>query len=158
MRPPASKVMSLGGAVAWRGTATGRVAFTNGVFDLLHPGHVDLLTTARATADALVVGINSDESVRRLKGPGRPVRSAPDRAYVLAGLECVDVVVVFPEETPLAIIRALHPDVLIKGGDYAAADVVGRADVEGWGGRLVIVPLTAGYSTTKTIDLLRDHN
>ncbi len=141
--------------MAWRGAA-GRVAFTNGVFDLLHPGHVDLLIAARTTADALVVGINSDSSVRRLKGRGRPVRSEADRAYVLAALECVDAVVIFPENTPLAIIRALHPDVLIKGGDYAAADVVGRADVEGWGGRLVIVPLTAGHSTTATIESLRD--
>ena len=148
--------MSLGEAVAWRGTVTGHVAFTNGVFDLLHPGHVDLLTAARATADRLVVGINSDDSVRRLKGPGRPVCADADRAYVLAALECVDAVVVFPEDTPLAIIRALHPDVLVKGGDYAPADVVGRAEVEGWGGRLVIVPLTAGHSTTNTIDSLRD--
>jgi D-beta-D-heptose 7-phosphate kinase/D-beta-D-heptose 1-phosphate adenosyltransferase len=148
--------MSLGGAVVWRGAATGPVAFTNGVFDLLHPGHIDLLSAARATAHALIVGINSDESVRRLKGPGRPVRSAVERAYVLAALESVDAVVIFPEDTPLAIIRSLHPDVLIKGGDYAPADVVGRTDVEGWGGRLVIVPLTAGHSTTKTIDSLRD--
>lgn len=155
MRPPASKVLSLGDAVAWR-AAAGRVAFTNGVFDLMHPGHVDLLVAARGTADALVVGINSDASVRRLKGAGRPVRSESDRAYVLAALECVDAVVIFPEDTPLAIIRALHPDVLVKGADYAPADVVGRPDVEGWGGRLVIVPLTAGHSTTATIESLRD--
>src|SRR6185437_4996614 len=95
VRAPASKVLSLGGAMRWRADA-GRVAFTNGVFDLLHPGHVDLLLTARNTADALIVGINSDDSVRRLKGAGRPVRSAADRAYVLAALECVDAVVVFP--------------------------------------------------------------
>ena len=157
MRPPASKILSLGDAVAWR-AAAGRVAFTNGVFDLLHPGHVDLLLAARATADALVVGINSDDSVRRLKGAGRPVRSETDRAYLLAALECVDAVVIFPEDTPLAIIRALHPDVLIKGGDYAPADVVGRSEVEGWGGRLLIVPLSAGHSTTATIDSLRDRN
>jgi rfaE bifunctional protein nucleotidyltransferase chain/domain len=157
VRPPASKVLSLGDAVAWR-AAAGRVAFTNGVFDLLHPGHVDLLLAARATADALVVGINSDDSVRRLKGAGRPVRSEADRAYLLAALECVDAVVIFPEDTPLAIIRALHPDVLIKGGDYAPADVVGRLEVEGWGGRLVIVPLSPGHSTTATIDSLRDRN
>lgn len=142
--------------MAWRRAADGRVAFTNGVFDLLHPGHVDLLTAARATADHLVVGINSDESVRRLKGPGRPIHSDAHRAYLLAALESVDAVVVFPEDTPLAIIRTLHPDVLIKGGDYAPADVVGRTDVESWGGRLVIVPLTAGHSTTNIIDSLRD--
>ena len=155
MRPPASKILSLGDAVAWR-AAAGRVAFTNGVFDLLHRGHIDLLVAARATADALIVGLNSDDSVRRLKGTGRPVRAESDRAYVLAALECVDAVVIFPEDTPLAIIRAVHPDVLIKGGDYAPADVVGREDVEGWGGRLVIVPLTAGHSTTATIASLRD--
>ncbi len=155
MRPPASKVLSLGDAVAWR-AAAGRVAFTNGVFDLMHRGHVDLLLAARGTGDALIVGVNSDESVRRLKGAGRPVRSESDRAYVLAALECVDAVVIFPEDTPLAIIRALHPDVLVKGGDYAPADVVGRPDVEGWGGRLVIVPLTVGHSTTATIESLRD--
>ena len=142
----------------WRGDFWGRVVFTNGVFDLLHPGHVDVIKAARAAGDALVVGINSDDSVRRLKGAGRPVRSEADRAYLLAALECVDAVVIFPEDTPLAIIRALHPDVLIKGGDYAPADVVGRSEVEGWGGRLVIVPLSPGHSTTATIDSLRDRN
>ena len=86
------------------------------------------------------------------------MRSEADRAYLLAALECVDAVVIFPEDTPLAIIRALHPDVLIKGGDYAPADVVGRSEVEGWGGRLVIVPLSPGHSTTATIDSLRDRN
>lgn len=155
MRPPDAKVLSLGDAVAWRPSA-GRIAFTNGVFDLLHRGHVDLLIAARATADALIVGINSDASARRLKGADRPVRSEADRAYLLAALECVDAVVIFPEDTPLVTIRALHPDVLIKGGDYLPADVVGRSDVEGWGGRLVIVPVTAGHSTTATIQSLRD--
>jgi D-beta-D-heptose 7-phosphate kinase/D-beta-D-heptose 1-phosphate adenosyltransferase len=157
-RDPAGKIRDWSDAERWRASQRGRVVFTNGVFDLLHPGHVDLLLAARGTADALVVGINSDDSVRRLKGAGRPVRSEADRAYLLAALECVDAVVIFPEDTPLAIIRALHPDVLIKGGDYAPADVVGRSEVEGWGGRLVIVPLSPGHSTTATIDSLRDRN
>ncbi|HEV7838750.1 MAG TPA: adenylyltransferase/cytidyltransferase family protein, partial [Gemmatimonadaceae bacterium] len=92
------------------------MAFTNGVFDLLHPGHVDLLVAARETADALIVGINSDASVRRLKGPDRPIRSESERAYVLAGVEAVDLVVVFPEDTPLELVRLLEPDVIVKGG------------------------------------------
>jgi D-beta-D-heptose 7-phosphate kinase/D-beta-D-heptose 1-phosphate adenosyltransferase len=130
--------------------------FTNGVFDLLHPGHVDVLSGARAQGDLLVVGLNSDASVRRLgKGPGRPVRAEADRAYVLAALEAVDAVVVFDEDTPLELVRALQPDVIVKGGDYAAETVVGAADVTARGGRVVIIPLSPGYSTTATIALLR---
>ena len=143
-------------AVRWRDGLDGRVVFTNGVFDLIHPGHVDVLNVARARGDALVVGVNSDDSVRRLKGEGRPVRSEADRAYVLAALEAVDAVVLFAEDTPLELIRALHPDVLVKGGDYTPETVVGRRDVEAWGGEVVIVPLTAGHSTTSIIERLRD--
>ena len=143
-------------AVRWRDGLDGRVVFTNGVFDLIHPGHVDVLNVARARGDALVVGVNSDDSVRRLKGEGRPVRSEADRAYVLAALEAVDAVVLFAEDTPLELIRALHPDVLVKGGDYTPEAVVGRRDVEAWGGEVVIVPLTAGHSTTSIIERLRD--
>ena len=106
-------------AKRWRSGKKGQVAFTNGVFDLLHSGHVDVLFAARATADALVVGINSDDSVRRLKGPTRPVRTDAERAYVLAALECVDLVVIFPEDTPLNLVRHLKPDVIVKGGDYS---------------------------------------
>ena len=140
----------------WRDGLDGRVVFTNGVFDLIHPGHVDVLNVARARGDALVVGVNSDDSVRRLKGEGRPVRAEADRAYVLAALEAVDAVVLFAEDTPLELIRALHPDVLVKGGDYTPETVDGRRDVEAWGGEVVIVPLTAGHSTTSIIERLRD--
>ena len=150
--------MTWSDAARWRAAVPGRVVFTNGVFDLLHPGHVDLLLAARAAGDALIVGLNSDDSVRRLKGPSRPVRTLADRAYVLAALEPVDAVVAFSEDTPLALIRALHPDVLVKGGDYKPDDVVGRAEVESWGGRLLIVPLTAGHSTTAIIETLRDRS
>jgi rfaE bifunctional protein nucleotidyltransferase chain/domain len=133
-----------------------RVVFTNGVFDLLHPGHVDVLAGARSRGDSLVVGINSDESVRRLKGAGRPVRRQHDRAYVLAALEVVDVVVVFEQDTPLELVRLLEPDVIVKGGDYAPDDVVGAREVTARGGEVVIVPLTHGQSTTSIIERLRD--
>jgi D-beta-D-heptose 7-phosphate kinase/D-beta-D-heptose 1-phosphate adenosyltransferase len=143
-------------AALWRESRSGRVVFTNGVFDLIHPGHVDVLNAARAEGDSLIVGVNSDDSVRRLKGAGRPIRTESDRAYVLAALEAVDAVVLFGEDTPLELIRTLRPDVLVKGGDYTPETVVGRSDVEGWGGRVVIVPLTRGYSTTSIIERLRD--
>jgi len=154
---PLRKIMTWGEARRWRRAADGRVVFTNGVFDLLHPGHVDVLTGARARGDALVVGVNGDASVRRLKGPDRPVRSAPERCYVLAALEMVDAVVVFDEDTPLELIVALRPDVLVKGGDYTEAAIVGAREVLGWGGDVVIVPLTPGHSTTATIQRLRGH-
>ncbi len=143
--------MTRDAAAAWRGARRGPVAFTNGVFDLLHRGHVDVLCAARSEADALVVGVNSDASVRRLKGPGRPVRGHDERAFLLGALECVDAVVVFDEDTPLDLVRALRPDVIVKGGDYVPDAVVGAHDVVAHGGRVVIVPLTSGYSTTGTI-------
>jgi len=132
------------------------VIFTNGVFDLLHPGHVDILTKARRLGDSLVVGVNSDASVRRLKGEGRPIRSEAERAYVLAGLEAVDRVVVFDEDTPLESILALKPDVIAKGGDYTVDAIVGAKEVQGWGGRVEVIPLTPGHSTTSIIQKLRD--
>ena len=131
------------------------MCFTNGVFDLLHPGHVDVLAGARSLGDALIVGINSDASVRRLKGPERPVRSEAERAYVVAALEAVDCVVVFDEDTPLELIRTLHPDVLVKGGDYTEATIVGAPDVRSWGGEVQVIPLTPGQSTTNIIHTLR---
>ena len=134
----------------------GRVAFTNGVFDILHAGHVDVLSAARDAADALIVGVNSDESVRRLKGPTRPVRTDAERAYVLAALECVDLVVIFPDDTPLNLLKHLRPDVLVKGGDYSEATIVGAAEVKSWGGKVVVVPLTAGHSTTAIIQKLSE--
>ncbi|HVX39109.1 MAG TPA: D-glycero-beta-D-manno-heptose 1-phosphate adenylyltransferase [Gemmatimonadaceae bacterium] len=142
-------------ARAWRARVSGRVVFTNGVFDLLHPGHVDVLLGARACGDALVVGLNSDASVRRLKGPDRPVRNEAERAYVLAALQMVDAVVVFEQDTPIDLIRALEPDVLVKGGDYTEATIVGAPDVRARGGDVVVIPLTPGHSTTSTIERLR---
>jgi rfaE bifunctional protein nucleotidyltransferase chain/domain len=147
--------MSLDRARHWRATATGQVVFTNGVFDLLHPGHVDVLLTARLRGDALVVGLNSDASVRRLKGPERPVRSEAERAYVLAALEVVDVVVLFEQDTPLDLVVALEPDVIVKGGDYDESTIVGAAEVRARGGDVVVVPLTPGQSTTSIIEKLR---
>jgi rfaE bifunctional protein nucleotidyltransferase chain/domain len=154
-RLPADSILTREAAVQWRARQSGRVVFTNGVFDLLHRGHIDLLTTARGHGDALVVGINSDDSVRRLKGPGRPVRSAGDRAYVLAALAPVDAVVIFDDDTPLELIRALAPNVLIKGGDYTEATIVGAPDVRARGGEVVVVPLTPDQSTTAIMDHVR---
>ena len=142
-------------ARTWRAAQRGTVVFTNGVFDLLHPGHVDVLTAARAEGDVLVVGLNSDASVRRLKGPKRPVRTTAERAYVLAALEAVDAVVVFEEDTPLDLVRHLAPSVIVKGGDYSPDTVVGGAEVRAAGGRVVIVPLTPGQSTTSIIQQLQ---
>ena len=153
---PASKVMTLADAAVWRRGAAGKVVFTNGVFDLLHPGHIDVLLGARRCGDLLVVGLNSDDSVRRLKGPERPVRSESERAYVVAALQMVDAVVVFGEDTPLETVRALRPDVLVKGGDYTEATIVGAPDVRSWGGDVVVIPLTPGQSTTSIIQKLRD--
>lgn len=144
-------------AAAWRAGRRGRLVFTNGVFDLLHPGHVDVLVGARRHGDALVVGLNSDSSVRRLKGPGRPLQSESARSYVLAALEAVDAVVVFEEDTPLELIRHLRPDVLVKGGDYTEATIVGARDVVQWGGKIAVIPLTPGQSTTSIITRLRDN-
>jgi D-beta-D-heptose 7-phosphate kinase/D-beta-D-heptose 1-phosphate adenosyltransferase len=135
----------------------GRVVFTNGVFDLLHPGHVDVLLGARAFGDALVVGVNSDASVRRLKGPTRPVRNAAERCYVLGALAMVDAVVVFEQDTPFELLATLEPDVLVKGGDYTEGSVVGAREVRQRGGDVIIIPLTPGHSTTSTIERLRDH-
>ena len=153
---PASKVMSLADATVWRRGARGKVVFTNGVFDLLHPGHIDVLLGARRCGEHLVVAVNSDASVRRLKGPDRPVRAESERAYVLAALGMVDAVVVFGEDTPLEAVRALRPDVLVKGGDYAESTIVGASDVRARGGDVVVIPLTPGQSTTSIIKKLRD--
>jgi D-beta-D-heptose 7-phosphate kinase/D-beta-D-heptose 1-phosphate adenosyltransferase len=152
---PAAKVRDWAAATRWREGRRGRVVFTNGVFDLLHPGHVDVLLGARRAGDHLVVGLNSDASVRRLKGPERPVRSEAERAYVLAALEMVDCVVLFEQDTPLELIRTLRPDVLVKGGDYHEGTIVGAPDVRGWGGDVRVIPLTPGQSTTNIIQILR---
>ncbi|MEI6558082.1 MAG: D-glycero-beta-D-manno-heptose-7-phosphate kinase [Rhodospirillaceae bacterium] len=149
-----AKVLPLEGAAdrveRWRHQGR-RVGFTNGCFDLLHPGHVSLLQQARAACDRLVVGLNSDESVRRLKGETRPVQSELARATVLASLASVDLVVIFGEDTPLTLIRALRPDVLVKGADYTVDRVVGAELVQAYGGRVLLADLAAGHSTTATI-------
>ena len=154
-RNPAALVRTWPEALTWRKTVQGKLVFTNGVFDLLHPGHVDLLLGARAEGDALLVGLNSDESVRRLKGPSRPVRSVADRAYVLAALAVVDAVVVFDQDTPLDLVRYLEPDVIVKGGDYRPEMIVGAAEVTARGGRVVVIALTPGQSTTSILEKLR---
>jgi rfaE bifunctional protein nucleotidyltransferase chain/domain len=133
---PLEKIMDWESARSWRQARSGRVVFTNGVFDLLHPGHVDVLLAARRQGDFLIVAVNGDDSVRRLKGPERPVRTSPERCYVLAALAAVDAVVVFDEDTPLQLIMTLRPDVLVKGGDYTEASIVGAREVREWGGVL----------------------
>jgi D-beta-D-heptose 7-phosphate kinase/D-beta-D-heptose 1-phosphate adenosyltransferase len=149
-----AKIASLAAAVAqverWRRKGL-RIGFTNGCFDLLHPGHVSLLAQARAACDRLVVGLNSDASVRRLKGASRPVQNEASRATVLASLASVDLVAIFEEDTPERMIKALHPEVLVKGADYRVDQVVGGDLVTGWGGKVVLAELSPGHSTTATI-------
>ncbi|HWT89268.1 MAG TPA: D-glycero-beta-D-manno-heptose 1-phosphate adenylyltransferase [Candidatus Angelobacter sp.] len=132
-----------------------RVVFTNGCFDLLHPGHIQSLEQARALGDALIVGLNGDASVRELKGPGRPILPELERAEILAALECVDAVVIFQQMTPREIIAALLPDVLVKGGDWAGDQIIGREEVEAAGGRVVSIPVVPGYSTTAILAKMR---
>lgn len=138
----------------WRADGA-RVVLTNGCFDLLHPGHVALLEAARREGERLVVAINSDASVARLKGAGRPLVPAAERAETLLSLESVDRVVVYEDDTPLAVVRELRPDVLVKGADWAADEIVGRAEVEAAGGRVVRVALVAGRSTSALVARIR---
>ena len=160
-RPPEGhtpRVVSRGDCVAqareWQ--AAGRtVVFTNGVFDILHAGHVRYLAAARAEGDVLVVGVNTDETVRAAKGPDRPVHPAAERAELLAALKVVDLVVVFPEPTPAALIDAVQPDVLVKGADWPLDQIVGRETVWARGGRVVRVPTEEGHSTTGLIERIR---
>jgi len=155
LRFPSSKVMTLEQVAIWRRSVRGEVVFTNGVFDLLHPGHVDVLDLARREGAALVVGVNSDASVKRLKGPTRPIRTSVERIAVLAGLEAVDAVVLFEQDTPIELVRAIEPDVIVKGGDYSPETIVGADLVTARGGRVVVIPLVDGHSTTSTIEKLR---
>jgi D-beta-D-heptose 7-phosphate kinase/D-beta-D-heptose 1-phosphate adenosyltransferase len=156
MTSTAGKIRIRADAVAWRGTQPGPVVFTNGVFDLLHPGHVELLEAAKREGSALVVGVNSDAGARRLeKGPGRPVTPEDARARVIAGLAAVDCVVLFDEDTPEALIEALAPNVLVKGADYPRDAIVGADWVESHGGRVVRVPLVPGVSTSAIVERLR---
>ena len=152
-------ILSPDDAVAWLDRVKadgGRVVFTNGVFDLLHPGHVRYLRRARALGDALVVGVNTDRSVRVIKGESRPVTPENERAEILAALACVDVVVLFDEETPYELIKRIQPDVLVKGADWSEASMIGRDIVEARGGRVVRVPFEAGYSTTSIIEKIKE--
>jgi D-beta-D-heptose 7-phosphate kinase/D-beta-D-heptose 1-phosphate adenosyltransferase len=152
----AGKVRDVVDAIAWRARQTGSVVFTNGVFDLIHAGHVELLEAARREGDCLVVGLNSDSSVHRLgKGSGRPINGEAARARVLAGFAAVDCVVLFDEDTPLNLIHRVKPDVLVKGADYSREGIVGADFVESQGGRVVRVPLVSGYSTTSIVERLR---
>lgn len=160
MKPPvhpSEKVLSADEVLHRFGTPRcGRVVFTNGVFDILHRGHVEYLFAARALGDALVVGLNTDESVRRLgKGADRPINREMDRALVLAGLACVDAVTLFGDDTPHALITALLPDVLVKGGDYTVATIVGADEVMAAGGRVEVIPLVPGRSTTAILERAR---
>ena len=133
----------------------GKVVFTNGVFDLLHPGHIRYLQDARTLGDALIVGVNSDRSVRAIKGPERPITPENERAEILSALECVDAVAIFDEETPAEIIRRIQPDILVKGADWGPGNIVGRDTVEARGGRVVRMELSRGYSTTELIRRVR---
>jgi len=132
------------------------VVFTNGCFDLLHPGHIRSLELARELGDALIIGLNSDASVRQLKGEGRPVISELERAEILAALESVDAVVIFDDLTPRKVIAGLLPDVLVKGGDWPGDQIVGREEVEAAGGRVLSIPVVPGYSTTAILRKIRE--
>jgi D-beta-D-heptose 7-phosphate kinase/D-beta-D-heptose 1-phosphate adenosyltransferase len=132
------------------------VVFTNGVFDLMHPGHVRYLQAARMEGDALIVGLNSDRSVREYKGPSRPITPEGERAEILAALACVDGVAIFDEQTPERIIRDIQPDVLVKGADWAADAIVGRAIVEARGGRVIRMPIERGWSTSAIIEKIKN--
>jgi D-beta-D-heptose 7-phosphate kinase/D-beta-D-heptose 1-phosphate adenosyltransferase len=139
----------------WR-AARAKVVFTNGVYDLLHRGHVEYLEEARALGDRLVVGINTDASVRRLKGPSRPIVGEDDRAAVIRALACVDLVILFDDDTPLRLIEAVQPDVLVKGADYAPADIVGREVVEARGGVVTTIALREGLSSSEIVRRIRE--
>jgi D-beta-D-heptose 7-phosphate kinase/D-beta-D-heptose 1-phosphate adenosyltransferase len=141
-------------AARWR-LLSRKIAFTNGCFDILHAGHIASLTEAAQYADVLVVGINADASVRKLKGTSRPVNDEKSRALLIASLAVVDAVIIFGEHTPLDLIRALRPDVLVKGGDYRIEDIAGATDVLSWGGQVFINPIVPGFSTTGLIDKIQ---
>jgi rfaE bifunctional protein nucleotidyltransferase chain/domain len=132
-----------------------RIVFTNGVFDILHPGHLRYLQAARGHGDLLIVGLNSDASVRRNKGPERPINPEHERAEVLAALTCVDAVSIFDDDTPAGIIRRVQPDVLVKGADWSADQIVGRDTVEARGGKVILEAVERGYSTTTIIERIR---
>jgi len=132
-----------------------RVVFTNGCFDLLHPGHINYLEDAKKMGDILIIGLNSDDSIRNLKGPLRPVNGLADRAHMLTALRSVDLVVPFSQDTPINLIKALLPDVLVKGGDYMPDDIVGAKEVSKAGGEVIVVPFLGGYSSTTLINRIK---
>ncbi len=138
----------------WR-AAQKKIVFTNGCFDILHFGHLDLIAQAAGLGNILVVGLNTDASVKRLKGPERPMTQETDRAFQMASLLCVDAVTLFEEDTPLELITALRPDVLVKGGDYHHGNIVGADFVKSYGGEVAIIPFVDGYSTTSTIERIK---
>jgi len=155
-RPPADKILSRAELLARFARPRDRsVVFTNGCFDILHRGHIGYLVAARSLGDRLVVAVNTDQSVRRLKGSGRPVVPEADRAFLLAALEAVDAVTLFDEDTPRELIALLEPDVLTKGGDYSPDRIVGSAEVEAAGGKVVVIPFLTGHSTTAIIESIR---
>jgi len=159
MLPTHDKLLSLDAARTWRDELRvngRRLVFTNGCYDLVHPGHIGFLTAARALGDALLVALNTDASVRRNKGPSRPINPEVERAEVMAALRMVDAVILFDDDTPADIIAALLPDVLVKGEDWAADAVVGRDTVEAHGGSVVRLPIASGYSTSRIIEIVRD--
>lgn len=144
-------------AAGWR-VKSYQIVFTNGVFDLVHQGHIACLALAAEAGNKLIVGVNSDASVKRLKGDSRPVNDAMSRALVLAAMQYVDAVCIFEEDTPLELIKAVRPDVIAKGGDYAPETVVGNDLVSSYGGRTIIIPLVDGFSTTGTIERSKQQN
>ena len=131
------------------------IVFTNGCFDLLHPGHIDYLSKARALGDVLIIGLNDDASIRRLKGPDRPINPLADRAIMLSALKFVDLVVPFSEDTPLKLITAVKPDILVKGGDYQPNDIVGATEVRASGGKVIVMPFVDGHSSTSLIQRIQ---
>lgn len=151
-----TKAKALQRIASWR-VFGHRIVFSNGCFDLIHPGHIAYLEAARQLGDRLVLGLNADISVKKLKGENRPVYSEQARAKILAAMEFVDMVVIFEEETPLALIRQVSPDILVKGGDYAVEEIVGYEWVKKTGGEVCTIPLLKDYSTTSTIEKLRDN-
>jgi D-beta-D-heptose 7-phosphate kinase/D-beta-D-heptose 1-phosphate adenosyltransferase len=152
---PALDARALDAFVGAARNAGRRIVFTNGVFDILHPGHLRYLQAARRHGDLLIVGLNSDASVRRNKGPSRPVNPEDERAEVLAALDCVDAVSIFDDDTPAEIIRRVQPDILVKGADWPADQIVGRDTVESRGGKVILEPVEAGYSTSAIVISIR---
>lgn len=143
---------ALGNRLAMWRLLSNKIVFTNGCFDILHRGHIEYLSQARDKGNMLVIGLNSDASVKRLKGEGRPVQDEASRALVLASLRFVDAVILFDEDTPLDLIKFVEPDVLVKGGDYTEETIVGAAEVKARGGEVVVIPLVEGYSTSSILN------